>query len=164
MTIMIRRAQAGDAEVIFSLVSELADYEKLSGEVVATSADLAKALFCEAPRVFCDIAEIEGEAAGLAIFFYTFSTFRGRHGLWLEDLYVRPQFRGKTIGGALIRALARRCIEEDLARLEWSVLDWNEPSILFYKRLGARLMDDWTNARLEGEALESLAADEPRSA
>jgi GNAT superfamily N-acetyltransferase len=163
VTIMIRQAQAGDAELIFGLVAELADYEKLSGELVTTSADLAKALFCEAPGVFCDIAEIEGEAAGLTIFFYTFSTFRGRHGLWLEDLYVRPQFRRKKIGDALIRALARRCIDENLARLEWSVLDWNEPSILFYKKMGARMMDDWTNARLEGEALQSLAGSEPRS-
>lgn len=161
---MIRRAQAGDAELIFSLVAELADYEKLTKDLVATSADLANALFCGKPRVFCEIAEIEGEAAGLAIWFYTFSTFRGRHGLWLEDLYVRPQFRRKTIGGALIRALARRCLEEGLARLDWSVLDWNEPSILFYKKMGARLMEDWTNARLEGEALQSLAANEMRSA
>lgn len=164
MPFLIRRAQPADMPLIFGLVRELADYEKLGGEVTATRADLAAALFCEAPKVFCEIAERDGEAAGLAIWFYSFSTFRGRHGIWLEDLFVRPRFRRNKIGMALIKSLARRCREENLARLEWSVLDWNEPSILFYKKMGARLMNDWTNARIDGEALQSLGASEPRSA
>jgi GNAT superfamily N-acetyltransferase len=154
----IRSAAPADAELIFALVSELALYEKLADSVDSSAASLSKALFCETPRVFCDIAEYKGEAAGLAIWFYTFSTFRGRHGIWLEDLYVRPQVRGRGLGKALLSRLAARCVEEDLARLEWSVLDWNTPSIAFYKSMGAGLMEEWTNCRCEGDALRRLAA------
>lgn len=157
-SIHIRPAASADAELIFTLVSELAAYEKLEASVDATADDLARALFCAYPRVFCDIVEWEGEAAGLSIWFYTFSTFRGRHGIWLEDLYVRPDFRGQGCGKALLSRLAARCVSEQLARLEWSVLDWNTPSIAFYKAMGAGLMDEWTNCRCEGEALRTLAA------
>jgi diamine N-acetyltransferase len=157
-TILIRPAAPTDAEQIFALVSELAAYEKLSHAVDATAADLAKALFCDAPRVFCNLAEEEGTAIGFAVWFYSFSTFRGRHGIWLEDLFVRPGFRGKGYGKALLANLAGRCVKEGLARLEWSVLDWNAPSIAFYKAAGARMMDEWTNCRVEGEALRVLAA------
>lgn len=154
----IRAATLADADQIFALVTELAAYEKLSAEVDATPSCLAQALFGSAPRVFCDMAEYDGESVGLAIWFYTFSTFRGRHGIWLEDLYVRPALRGRGIGKALLSRLAERCLSEDLARLEWSVLDWNTPSIAFYKAMGAVLMDEWTNCRCEGDALHKLAA------
>jgi GNAT superfamily N-acetyltransferase len=156
--IHIRPAVPADAELIFALVTELAAYEKLSAAVDATPKSLADALFSAAPRVFCDMAAYDGAPAGLAIWFYTFSTFRGRHGIWLEDLYVRPAFRGRGIGKALLARLAARCVDEKLARLEWSVLDWNTPAIAFYKATGAMLMDEWTNCRCEGDALSKLAA------
>ncbi len=153
----IRPARPSDRELIFALVRELADYEKLAHEVDATSADLERALFGPRPRVFCDIAEWRGEAAGFALWFYNFSTFRGRHGIYLEDLFVRPAARGKGIGKALLSNLARRAVKEGCARLEWWVLDWNEPSIAFYKSLGAKAMDEWTVFRLTDEALSKLA-------
>jgi GNAT superfamily N-acetyltransferase len=154
----IRAATLADADLIFALVQELAAYEKLSACVDATADSLAQALFGANARVFCDIAEYDGAAAGLAVWFYTFSTFRGRHGIWLEDLYVRPGFRGRGMGKALLAGLAERCVSENLARLEWSVLDWNTPSIAFYKAMGAVLMNEWTNCRCEGEALRGLAS------
>jgi diamine N-acetyltransferase len=160
--LQLRRARPDDVSLILALVRELADYERLSHEVQATEADLAQALFGAQPKVFCDIAEWDGEPAGFSLWFYNFSTFRGRHGIYLEDLYVRPERRGRGIGRALIAALARRCAEEGLARLEWAVLDWNAPSIAFYRSLGARPMDDWTVYRLAGEALLALGAEQAR--
>jgi len=157
LAIVIRPAQPEDLALVHDLVTELAEYEKLGREVTATSADLAAALFCAAPKVFCEIAEAASVPAGLAIWFYSFSTFRGRHGIWLEDLVVREAFRRKGIGTALVGGLARRCLAEGLARLEWSVLDWNEPSIRFYETLGTRLMTEWTSYRIEGDALVALA-------
>jgi GNAT superfamily N-acetyltransferase len=154
----IRAAEPADAALIFALVAELADYEHLSGELIAT------ALFCAAPRVFCDIAETGREAVGFALWFYTFSSFGGRHGIWLEDLYVRPAYRGHGFGKALLARLARRCLDEKLGRFEWSVLDWNEPSIQFYRGLGARLMDQWQICRIEDEALRTLGKTAPPSA
>lgn len=159
--ILVRPANSADAAVVFALVVELANYEKLEGEVDATCESLAAALFGQHPRAFCDIAEHAGEAVGMAIWFYSFSTFRGRHGIWIEDLFVRPAFRGRGFGKALVASLARRCVAEELARLEWSVLDWNEPSIAFYKGIGARMMDQWTNCRLDGEALQLLGGKAP---
>jgi diamine N-acetyltransferase len=156
--LVIRPARRADLELVHALVGELAAYEKLGHDVTATRADLAAALFCAEPKVTCEIAEFGGQPAGLMIWFYTFSTFRGRHGIWLEDLYVRQAFRRKGIGKALIAALAARCDAEGLARLEWSVLDWNEPAIIFYETLGARLMSQWTMCRIEGDALVALAA------
>ena len=108
--------------------------------------------------MFCDLAEVDGAVAGFALWFYTFSTFVGRHGIYLEDLFVRPEYRGQGLGKALIGNLARRCVAENLGRLEWSVLDWNEPAIDFYRSQGARLLDDWTMCRVDGEALGRLAA------
>jgi GNAT superfamily N-acetyltransferase len=154
----LRPARPEDASLILALVRELAEYERLSHEAAATEAELAEALFGPAPKVFCDIAEWDGAAAGFALWFYNFSTFRGRHGIYLEDLYVRPELRGRGIGKALIANLARRCVDQGLARLEWAVLDWNAPSIAFYRSLGARAMDEWTVHRLTGESLEALAA------
>jgi GNAT superfamily N-acetyltransferase len=162
--IRIRSANRADAALIFALVAELADYERLTPEVDATSEALAEALFGPNPRVFCEIAEDRGEAVGIAIWFYSFSTFRGRHGIWIEDLFVRPAVRGQGFGKALLEALARRCIAEGLARLEWSVLDWNAPSIAFYKAMGARMMEQWTNCRLEGESLRRLGQSAARRA
>ena len=146
-----------DAQLVYSLVRELAEYERLLDDVDATAEDLARALFGPSPRVFCDIAEWNGETAGFALWFYNFSTFRGRHGIYLEDLFVRPAFRGKGIGKALLVHLAQRAVAEGCARVEWSVLDWNEPSIKFYESLGAIAMEEWTIFRLTGGALTKVA-------
>ena len=160
MTIAIRAAREGDAPLIFDLVRELAVYEKLGDTVDATPQAIAGALFGKEPRLFCDIAEWNGEAAGFAVWFLNFSTFRGRHGIYLEDLFVRPAFRGRGLGKALMAQLARRCVEQGLVRFEWSVLDWNAPSIAFYKSIGADVMDDWKICRLSGPALQAFAAKE----
>jgi diamine N-acetyltransferase len=157
MSLAIRPAGPGDAGLILALVRELADYEKLAHAVDATEEMIAAALFAAHPRVFCDIAEWDGAPAGFALWFASFSTFRGRHGLYLEDLYVRPAFRRNGIGRALFAHLARRCLAEGYARFEWSVLDWNTPAIAFYQAMGAVLLDDWTMCRLSGEALAGLA-------
>lgn len=157
MTLTIRKAEERDASLIFDLIHELAEYERLAHEVDATEADVAKVLFAPQPRVFADIAEWQGRPAGFALWFYNFSTFRGRHGMYLEDLYVRPEFRSKGIGKALLRHLARRCLAEGLPRLEWWVLDWNEPALRFYRSIGAIPMDEWTVQRVTGEALNKLA-------
>jgi GNAT superfamily N-acetyltransferase len=158
MSLSLRPARPGDAALVLQLIRELAAYERLPHEVDATEAAIDAALFGAAPRVFCDIAEWQDAPAGLAIWFYSFSTFRGRHGIYLEDLFVRPDFRGRGIGRALLSALAQRCVTEDLPRLEWSVLDWNEPALSFYRALGATPMDGWTIERLTGEALARLGA------
>ena len=157
MSATVRPARPDDAALIFALVNELADYEKLSHEVKATQDGIAEALFGEAPRVFCDIVERHGEGVGFALWYYTFSTFRGRHGIYLEDLYVRPAFRGHGCGKLLLATLAKRCVAENLGRLEWAVLDWNAPSIAFYKSQGAVLMDEWTTCRVTDAALWRLA-------
>jgi len=162
--VAVRPAGPEDLWLVHALVTELAAYEKLGHEVSATGADLAQALFCAAPKVFCEIAEVAGAPAGLVIWFYTFSTFRGRHGIWLEDLFVRPAYRRKGVGTALLAGLAARCRAETLARLEWSVLDWNTPSIRFYETLGTRLMSEWTICRLDGEALAALGSPEREGA
>lgn len=154
---VIRPATPADAGLVFDLVHELAVYERLEADVDATPEMIADALFGPAPRVFCDIAEWHGQPAGFALWFYNFSTFRGRHGLYLEDLFVRPAQRGHGLGKALLARLARRCVSENLARLEWSVLDWNTPSIDFYKAQGAVMLDGWTTCRVTGEALWRLA-------
>lgn len=156
MTCHIRAATPADAALIFGLIHELAAYERLAHEVVATQAQTAQALFGPGARVFCDIAEWEGEPVGFALWFYSFSTFAGRHGIYLEDLFVRPAHRGKGLGKALLAHLAQRCGREGLARLEWSVLDWNTPSIDFYRAQGAELLDVWTRCRVSGEALERM--------
>lgn len=156
MTLDIRPARPGEGGLVLTLVRELAVYEKLEHEVDATGEMMETALFGTPPRAFCDIAEWNGEPVGLALWFYNFSTFRGRCGIYLEDLYVRPELRGKGIGKELLINLARRCADENLARLEWSVLDWNTPSIEFYRAMGAELMDGWTTCRVEGQALVKL--------
>ena len=157
MTLSIRPAVSSDAALIFRFIRELAEYERLAHEVDATEADIAEALFSPTPRVFADIAEWEGEPVGFALWFYNFSTFRGRHGIYLEDLFVRPEFRSRGIGRGLLRHLARRCVAEGLPRLEWWVLNWNEPALRVYRSIGAMPMDEWTVQRMTGDALQRLA-------
>lgn len=156
--IVIRPARPTDASLVLSFIRELADYERLLDECVATEEQIAATLFAASARAFCDIAECEGEPAGFALWFYNYSTFRAKHGIYLEDLFVRPRFRGLGLGKALLVYLARRALHDGCARFEWAVLNWNEPSIAFYKALGARPMTEWTGYRVEGEALEHLAA------
>ena len=160
MSIVLRAAVAADSALIFALVRELAAYEKLSGDVDATPEQITAALFAREPRLFCDIAEWNGAPAGFSVWFLNFSTFRGRHGIYVEDLFVRPAFRGKGIGKALMARLAKRCVDEGWARFEWAVLDWNAPSIAFYKSIGAQVMDDWKICRLSGKALQDFAGAE----
>ena len=157
MSLAIRAAVPADSALIFALVRELADYEKLSHDVDATPEAIAAALFAREPRLFCDIAEWNGEPAGFAVWFLNFSTFRGRHGIYVEDLFVRPAFRAKGIGNALMARLAKRCVDEGWTRFEWAVLDWNAPSIAFYKSIGAQVMDEWRICRLSGQALQDFA-------
>jgi diamine N-acetyltransferase len=161
MSLIIRRARPDDISAVFALIKELADYEKLTHEVEATEADISEALFSGTPRLICDVAEWNGEVAGFAAWFVNFSTFAGKAGIYLEDLFVRPAFRRKGIGQALLGHLARTCIDKGWARLQWSVLDWNTPSITFYKSLGAELMDEWTVCKVTGDALARLAGHAP---
>jgi len=153
----IRSARPGDAALMTQFVRELAEYEKLLHECHTTEAMIDAALFGKNPRVFCDIAEWDGEPAGNAIWFLNFSTFSGRPGIYLEDIFVRPAFRGRGIGKALMVHLAKRCVAENWTRFEWSVLNWNKPSIEFYRSLGAKLQDEWTICRVSGDALGRLA-------
>lgn len=158
MSLEVREANVADAGLIIAFIKALAEYERLLHEVEATEGDVVRDLFGSKPKVFCDIAEQDGEPVGFALWFYSYSTFRGRHGIWLEDLFVKTEARGGGAGKALLQRLARRCVEQGLARLEWAVLDWNAPSIAFYDSLGASAQDEWTTRRLTGEALERLAA------
>jgi diamine N-acetyltransferase len=159
-TLLIRSARPQDGALIFALVRELADYEKLSAEVDATEAAIAAALFTPEPRLYCDIADWDGQPAGFAVWFLNYSTFRGRHGIYVEDIFVRPALRKRGIGKALMQRLARRCVEEGYARFEWAVLDWNAPSIAFYKSIGAQVLDEWRICRLSGRALQDFARPE----
>jgi len=161
MSVTVRAATPDDAATIFGFIRDLAEYEKLLDEVTATPEGIARDLFGENPRVFCDIAEADGGPVGFAVWFYNYSTFWGRHGIYLEDLFVSPQARGKGAGKALLARLAAITVERGYGRLEWAVLDWNEPAIGFYKRLGAVPMDEWTVYRLAGDALTMLAASTP---
>ena len=156
-TIRVRPAVPSDTALVFALVVELAAYERLDHEVRSTPEMIGAALFGGAPRLFCEVVEHGGEAAGMALWFYNYSTFEGRHGLFVEDLYVRPGHRGAGLGKALLRTLARRCLDEGLARLQWSVLDWNAPAIAFYKAQQAEMLDEWTGCRVSGDALVRLA-------
>lgn len=155
--VQVRPASPADASLIYGFIRGLAEYEKLLHEVEATQADVEGALFSDNPRAFCDIAEADGTPVGFALWFYNYSTFRGRHGIYLEDLFVVPQARGLGAGKALLRRLAQRCQDEGLARLEWSVLDWNAPSIAFYDSLGASAQTEWIVRRLSDAPLKALA-------
>jgi len=153
----VRGATREDVSLVLALIRELAEYEKLSHEVVATEDSLLEWLFGDRPVAEVLLAEHGREAAGFALFFHNFSTFLGKPGIYLEDLYVRPPFRRSGIGKSMLTHLARLARERGCGRLEWSVLDWNEPSIKFYESVGAVAMYDWTVHRLTGEALERLA-------
>ena len=157
MPLNIRRATPDDAALIQQLVHELAVYEKLEHEMVATPSHFVEALSGPSPKVFADIAAWEGEPVGFALWFYSFSTFLGRNGIYLEDLYVREAARGRGIGKALLQHLAQRCVDEGLGRLDWQVLDWNTPSIKFYESQGATINRTWLPVRVDGQALVDLA-------
>lgn len=157
MTLSIRPATSADLPLIAALIRELAEYERLSDEVRFDEAVLGQKLFGERPYAEVLIGEVGGVAQGFALFFHNFSTFEGKPGIYLEDLFVRPEARGAGLGKALLIELARLAVERECARLEWWVLDWNHPAIGFYKALGARPMDEWTVMRVDGEALGALA-------
>jgi len=157
----IREAARSDVPLILTLIRELADYERLAHEVVATDEGLAASLFGREPRAEVLIAEIDGAPAGFALFFHNYSTFLGRPGIYLEDLFVRPNARARGVGRALLARLAAITTERGCGRLEWAVLDWNASAIGFYQKLGATPMSDWTVYRLTGEALAKLAETGP---
>jgi GNAT superfamily N-acetyltransferase len=158
MSLAIRDSAPADVPAVLKFINDLAVYERLAHEAVATEADLHRELFGASPKVFCQLAEVDGKPAGFALWYYTFSTFQGRHGIWLEDLFVNPEMRGHGVGKALLIDLAQRCVREGLGRFEWNVLDWNQPSIEFYQSQGAMFLDDWRRCRVSGDALERLGA------
>jgi len=162
-TVEIRSATAEDVPQLLEMVRELAEFERLSDQVVATEEDYHRALFGESPAAEALVAEWEGQPIGYAIFFTTFSTFTGRPGLWLEDLYVRPDNRRRGLGTRLLREVAEMAGERGAGRLEWSVLDWNREAIELYEKLGGEILGDWRIVRVEGEAIGalSLAPDGP---
>jgi GNAT superfamily N-acetyltransferase len=153
----VRAATRADVEPIHALIVALATYERAAHEVIATPADLERALFGQTPRVFALVAELDGSVVGFALWFTTYSTWVGRHGIWLEDLFVLPEHRGHGLGKALLVELARLCVENGCGRLEWNVLDWNEPALGFYRSLGALPLEEWTVHRLSGQTLRALA-------
>ena len=153
----LRPATPADVGLILGFIRELAAYEQLDHQVVATESLLTEQLFGPRPAAEVVIAEVDGSAVGFALFFYNFSTFLGRPGLFLEDLYVQPQARGSGIGKALLRHLAGLALARGCGRMDWNVLDWNEPAIGFYKKLGAEVLPDWRTCRLTGDALRTLA-------
>lgn len=155
--IQIQPATEADVPLILSLIQALAEYERLAHEVVATEAMVRESLFGAAPHAQAVIARIDGEAVGFMIWFSTYSTFLSRPGIYLEDLFVLPAWRGKGVGKALLRHLARIAVERGCGRIEWSVLDWNETAIRFYRGIGARPMDEWTVYRMTGDAIKQLA-------
>ena len=157
MSVKIRVATIADVPLIHQFIRELAEYERLLHEVEASEADIRRDLFGENPRCFCDIAEYQGAPVGFALWFYNYSTFQGRAGIYLEDLFVRTEARGVGAGKALLRSLAQRCLDADLGRLEWAVLNWNDPAIAFYDSLHAQAKTEWTVRRLDGAALSELA-------
>src|SRR5579859_3702121 len=158
-TVRIRDATPADAALILSLIRELADYEKMIDQVTATETDIRTALFGPRPSAECVIAELDGEPAGFALFFHNFSTFLGKPGIYLEDLYVKPALRGKGIGKRLLAHLAALTLSRGCGRFEWSVLDWNAPAIRFYQSLGAQMMDAWKINRMTGDPIKGLPAE-----
>ena len=156
-TITIRPAVINDAETIRQFILDLAIYEKAEHEMLANEDHIRDTLFCENPQAFALIAEIDDVAVGFAVYFFSYSTWLGKYGIYLEDLYVSLEERGKGAGKALLKELAKIAVSKDCGRLEWSVLDWNEPSIKFYEAMGAKPKDGWTVYRLDGQALSSFA-------
>lgn len=156
-SISLRAATSDDTPQILAFIEGLAEYEKLSHACVATEESLRRTLFGPRPYAEIIMADFDGQPAGFALYFHNYSTFRARPGIYLEDLFVLPALRGKGIGKALLKELARLAVERDCARLEWSVLDWNDPAIQFYKSVGAEPQDEWTIFRVTGDALHALA-------
>ena len=152
----IRPAKREDAGAILQLIKDLAFYEKAPDEVKATEKEILETIFAPSPSVFADLIEIEGQVVAMAIWFLNYSTWQGKHGIYLEDLYVKPEFRGRGYDKALLQHLARICVERGYGRFQWWVLDWNSPAIEFYKGLGAEAMDEWTVYRVSGEKLKEL--------
>ena len=159
MSLVLRSATPADVPLVFQFIRDIADYEKLAHEVEGNEALLTQALFPPegAPSAYCELAFWDGEPAGFALYFYNFSTFLTRRGLYLEDLFVRPTYRGRGIGKALLLHLAKLANKQGCGRMEWTVLDWNKPAIDFYLSLGSKPMDEWTVHRLSGEALRRYA-------
>jgi GNAT superfamily N-acetyltransferase len=157
MSMTVRPAQPADIPQILQFIRELAEYEKLAHEVVATEATLQEQLFGLAPKAEVLMAEHDGKSAGFCLFFHNFSTFLGRAGLYIEDLYVREAFRGTGTGKALLDEVVRLAAERNCGRVEWSVLDWNKPAIGFYKKIGAEPMDEWTTFRLTADRFDKVA-------
>lgn len=155
---VIRPATQHDISTILAMVAELAEFERAAHEAVATAADFELALFCENPAVFAVLAEVDGQSAGFALYFKNFSTWLGKHGIYLEDLYVRPEFRGRGIGQGLLSHLAQICVDNGYPRCEWWVLDWNESARKVYDHLGARALTEWIPYRVTGDSLTELAA------
>lgn len=156
-SLVLRDAGPEDAGTVLAFIRELADYEKLLHEVTATEAEIRETLFGDPPQAFVLMAEWDGEPAGFALYHGMYSTFIARSGFYLEDLYVRPALRGRGIGKALLTRLARLAVDTGQCRLDWSCLNWNEPSLAFYRRLGAREMTEWTRLRLDDDALRRVA-------
>jgi GNAT superfamily N-acetyltransferase len=148
-----KREEVGD---VLQLIQDLATYEKAPDQVEASRDDLLNTIFAKEPRVFCDLVEVDGQIAGMAIWFLNYSTWQAKHGIYLEDLYIKPEFRARGYGKALLKHLAQICDKEGYGRLQWWVLDWNSPAIEFYKSFGAEAMDEWTVYRTSGQALKDL--------
>ena len=159
MQLRIRDAVQADLPKILQFIKDLAEYEKAPNEVVLSISDLDQSLFGANPQVYCLIAELENEVTGFAVWHLNYSTWLGKHGIYLEDLYVDPKYRGQGHGKALLRKLAQICVERGYKRLQWWVLDWNQSAIDFYKSIGAEPMDQWTVFRVSGSSLEKLATD-----
>ena len=155
---MIREAKISDVQAIYDLIVELAIYEKEPDAVVASVEEIKENIFGADPVAYCHVAGVDGQVVGIAIWFLNYSTWLGKAGLYLEDLFVKPQFRGSGLGLQLMKTLAQLCVDRNYERFQWWVLDWNEPSINFYKSIGAEAMDEWTVYRLSGSALKSFAA------
>ena len=155
---MIRPAKVGDLPEILQLIKDLAIYEKAEHEVLATVEELERTLFGDVPKVFAHVVDVDGKVVGIAIWFLNYSTWLGKHGIYLEDLYVQPEFRGQGFGLALLKELARICVERGYPRFQWWVLDWNSPAIEFYSSHGAVAMDEWTVHRITDDALKKLGS------
>jgi len=152
----IRPAKREEVGEVLQLIQDLATYEKAQDQVEASEDDLLNTIFAKEPRVFCDLVEVDGQIAGMAIWFLNYSTWQAKHGIYLEDLYIKPEFRARGYGKALLKHLAQICDKEGYGRLQWWVLDWNSPAIEFYKSFGAEAMDEWTVYRTSGQALKDL--------
>ena len=152
----IRAARRDEVSIILDLIKELAEYEKAPDQVEATENDLIATIFTADPKVFCDVVEVEEKVVGMAIWFLNYSTWQGKHGIYLEDLYIKTEYRGRGYGKALLQHLASICNERGYGRFQWWVLDWNSPAIEFYRSLGAEAMAEWTVYRVSGEPLRSL--------